>query len=281
MTENWIKVSFCVKSAELAETIASLIADFIPGGVVIENTAPLFCVSAYLPVDDRLEERKRRLQEELGRLGQRQPIPEPAFEKIETENWATAWQKNYHPHSVGERFYIIPAWMDVSPGERIPIYLDPQATFGSGSHPTTQLTLELLEEYLDDVNSLPDSMLDLGCGSGILAIAMAKLGVDNILGVDVDQKAVDATSANAASNGVAGQISVGLGSVPEVLAGTYTLSHSPLVCANILAHILHKLFEQDLSEIVAPGGTLILAGMLEDQVTAIRAAIEKRNFAIV
>lgn len=279
--ENWIKVSLNIKSAELAETVASLIADFIPGGVVIENTTPFFCVSGYLPVDERLEEQKLLLQEALCRLRQRQPIPEPAFEKIETENWATSWQKHYHPYPVGESLYIIPAWMDFSPGDRIPVYIDPQATFGSGSHPTTQLTLELLEEYLKDVDSPPDSMLDLGCGSGILAVAMAKLGVKNILGVDIDQEAVDTASANAASNGVAGQISVGLGSVPEVLAGTYALSHSPLVCANMIAHILRQLFEQGLSETVTPSGTLILSGMLEYQAPAICAELEKRNFVVV
>jgi len=211
VTENWIKVSLNIKSAELAETVASLIADFIPGGVVIENTTPFFCVSGYLPVDERLEEQKLLLQEALCRLRQRQPIPEPAFEKIETENWATSWQKHYHPYPVGESLYIIPAWMDFSPGE----------------------------------------------------------------------EAVDAASANAASNGVAGQISVGLGSVPEVLAGTYALSHSPLVCANMIAHILRQLFEQGLSETVTPSGTLILSGMLEYQAPAICAELEKRNFVVV
>lgn len=279
--KNWVKVSLLVKSPAFAETIAGTIASYIPNGVVIEAATPLFCVSGYLPIDNNLEEQKRHIQEEIWRLGQKQPLPEPVFTEIEAEDWATAWQKNYHPYLIGDRLHIIPAWMDLAPDDRVALYIDPQATFGSGSHPTTQTALELLVESLDDAKLKPNTMIDVGCGSGILAIAMAKLGVDTVLALDIDQEAVDTTRVNSTSNGVADKIDVEHGSVSDVLAGTYALSQSPLVCANMLASILQQLLDQGLNEIVSPAGELILAGMLENQAPAIIAELEKRHFLIL
>ncbi len=123
--------------------------------------------------------------------------------------------------------------------------------FGTGTHPTTQLCLELLEEYLRP----GEAIIDMGCGSCILAIAAIKLGASQALGVDIDLQAIPNARANASANGTSERLEIGIGSVSEVLAGRFSLHQAPLVMANILAPILVRLLEDGLAEMVAPGGS--------------------------
>ena len=125
---------------------------------------------------------------------------EPQTVSLREEDWATSWQKYYQPIPVGRRVYIVPDWMrgEPVPDGRTPLYLNPGLTFGTGAHPTTQLCLELLEEVLQS----GDKVLDLGCGSGILAIAALAMGASWAIGIDIDPKAADVAFENAALNGV-------------------------------------------------------------------------------
>ena len=125
---------------------------------------------------------------------------EPQTVSLREEDWATSWQKYYQPIPVGERVYIVPEWMKGQPipDGRVPLYLNPGLTFGTGSHPTTQLCLELMEQHIHG----GEKLLDLGCGSGILAIAALGLGAEHAVGVDIDPKAVDVAYENAAMNGI-------------------------------------------------------------------------------
>jgi ribosomal protein L11 methyltransferase len=290
---TWLEVSLIV-DGELAEAVAEVLARYIPDGVVIESTAvtagpedeggqavgPLR-VCGYLPMDANLEETRRRIEEGLWYLGRIRPLPAPVFKPFEEVNWVEAWKEHYHPIPVGQRLIIVPAWLETPPGGRIPIRIDPGMAFGTGTHPTTQLCLELLDEF--DGRDLPPGyqVLDIGCGSGILAAAALKLGASYALGVDIDPLAVDASQANALSNGVSERLDVGVGSVAEVVSGLFGLRQADLVFANILAPIILRLFKDGLARLVKPAGVLILSGILAEQAQEVATAAEQQGMQVV
>ena len=183
------------------------------------------------------------------------------------------WRAHLGPIPIGSRFVILPgdAAADLEPG-RIPLQLDPGAAFGSGSHPTTRMCVALLEETVRP----GDRVFDLGCGSGILAIAALKLGAASALGADIDPEAERMTRENAGRNGVADQLSFRLGSV-ETAAG----ARFELVTANILADVLVDLLKQGLTGAVAPGGALILSGIREEREADLAQALGIAGFGVV
>ena len=196
---------------------------------------------AYLPVDSQLEETRRRIEEGLWHLSIIQPIISPRYRPIEETNWAEAWKQHYKPETIGKQLIIVPAWLDSPDDARIPIRIDPGMAFGTGTHPTTQLVLELLEtQFLRETEFLGVDMLDVGCGSGILSIAAIKLGAGRAFGVDTDPDAVDSARENATANNVSKNIIFDVGSVDQVIAGIFPVRQAPLVLANIIAPILIK-----------------------------------------
>jgi ribosomal protein L11 methyltransferase len=290
---TWLEVSLVV-DGEMAEAVAEVLARYIPEGVVIESTAvtaeaddegghavgPLR-VCGYLPVDANLEDTRRRIEEGLWYLGRIRPLPAPVFTSFEEINWVEAWKEHYHPIPVGERLIIVPAWLETPPGGRIPIRIDPGMAFGTGTHPTTQLCLELLDYF--DGRALPQGyqVLDIGCGSGILAVAALKLTASRALGVDIDPLAVDASRQNALSNCVSERFDLGVGSVIEVQAGQFDIQKAELVFANILAPIILRLFNDGLAELVKPGGVLVLSGILAEQAEEIIAAVRQHGMQVI
>ncbi|MDO9128426.1 MAG: 50S ribosomal protein L11 methyltransferase [Anaerolineales bacterium] len=292
---NWLEVSLIV-NGELAEAVAEVLARFAPDGVVTERDVKFthaedegtpvrdVSVRAYLPADDKLEETRQKLEESLYYLGMIQPLPAPVFKPIADQNWMEAWKQHYEPIPIGKRLIIIPAWLESPDSTRIPIKIDPGMAFGTGTHPTTQLCLELLESFLDAQSSIVNrqsAIMDVGCGSSILSIAALKLGAASALGVDIDEAAVKASRENAAANGVAENLSLGLGSVAEVLAGRFGVRQASLVLANILAPVIIRLFEAGLDELVAPDGALILSGILQEQVESVVSAARSRGMKLV
>jgi ribosomal protein L11 methyltransferase len=285
---SWLEVSLIV-DGELAEAVADVLARFIPNGVAIESTAihadpdnegypigPLR-VCGYLPVDDRLEATRHKIEEALWYLGRISPLPVPQFRTVQEQDWAEAWKQHYHPIAIGQRLIIVPAWLESPDPARIPIRMDPGMAFGTGTHPTTQLCLELAETVLADPelkDSLGADVIDIGCGSGILSVAALKLGAGRALGVDIDPRAVEVSLENAAMNGVADRYSAGTGSVMEILEGDFGLRQAPLIFANILAHVVIQLFEDGLADLVSPGGYLILSGILAEQEAAVLASAQ-------
>ena len=280
----WLEVSLIV-DGELAEAVAEVLARYIPAGVVIESTAvyagpedengqavgPLR-VCGYLPMDAALEETRRNIEEGLWYLGRITPLPAAVFRPFEEVNWVDAWKEHYHPIPVGEGLMIIPAWLEPETGGRLPIRIDPGMAFGTGTHPTTQLCLALTEAYFKQ-NAGSPRVLDIGCGSGILAVAALKLGAAHALGVDIDRLAMDASSQNAALNGVVDGLELGVGSVAEVRRGAFNLQQGELVYANILAPVLVRLLDEGLGELVSPGGWLVLSGILAEQSPEVEAAL--------
>jgi len=273
MTENsWLEVALTV-DGELAEAVADVLARFAPNGVTTEQgvrfindedegtpVGPI-TVRAYLPADESLEETRRKLEEALYYLGMIQPLPQPVYTPIADRNWMDAWKERYRPIPVGERLIIVPAWLESPDPARIPIRIDPGMAFGTGTHPTTQLCLELLEPIINPQSTI----IDVGCGSGILSIAALKLGAAQALGVDIDPASIQASRENAEANGTADRLQVGQGSVEDVLAGAFGLRQAPVVLANILAPVIIRLFDAGLRDLLRPGGTLVLSGILAEQ----------------
>ncbi len=292
---NWLEISLVI-DGELAESVAELLARFIPDGVVIESTAvsanlddseghavgPLR-VYGYLPVNAALEDTRRRLEELLWYLGRIRPLPEPQFQLIQQANWAEAWKEHYHPIAIGERLMIIPAWLESPSPGRIPIRIDPGMAFGTGTHPTTQLCLELIETFIDETPDLPVNWnaIDIGCGTAILAIAALQLGAQRALGVDIDADAIRAARENAATNAVQNRLELELGSLDEVLQGKYSIRKAPLVLANILAPVLVRLLDQHLGDLLTEGGQLVLSGILAEQSPDVETAAQRNGLRLV
>jgi ribosomal protein L11 methyltransferase len=153
--------------------------------------------------------------------------------------------------------------------------------FGTGTHPTTQLCLEFIEEYLPGGGKEYESqvtVIDVGCGSGILSVAAIKLGAACALGVDIDEAAIRASLENAVTNGIGDDLlQLGVGSVTEISEGRFNLSSATLVLANILAPVLVRLFGMGLAGLIAPGGRIVLSGILAEQVDSVKEAAEKQG----
>jgi ribosomal protein L11 methyltransferase len=271
---NWLEVSMTV-DGELAESIADVFARFAPNGVMTEQgvkyndaedagtpTGPI-TVRAYLEVNDQLEETRQKLEESLFYLGMIRPLPAPAYKQIADQNWMEAWKQYYKPILIGERLLILPAWMESPNPERIAIKIDPGMAFGTGTHPTTQLCLELMEKVF--VERQRSNVIDVGCGSGILSIAALKLGATKVLGVDIDEESVKNSRENADTNGVGDELMLGVGSVSEILEGKFAFQSAPLVVANILAPVIIRLFDAGLADLIEEHGSIILSGILFEQ----------------
>jgi len=271
---NWLEVSMTV-DGELAESVADVFARFAPNGVMTEQgvkyndaedagtpTGPI-TVRAYLEVNDQLEETRQKLEESLFYLGMIRPLPAPAYKQIADQNWMEAWKQYYKPILIGERLLILPAWLDSPNPERIAIKIDPGMAFGTGTHPTTQLCLELMERVF--VERQMSKVIDVGCGSGILSIAAIKLGAKQVLGVDIDEESVKNSRGNADTNEVGAEFILGVGSVNDILEDKFAFKKVPLVVANILAPVIIRLFDAGLADLIEDHGAIILSGILFEQ----------------
>lgn len=285
---NWLEVSLTV-DGEMAEAAAEVLARFAPNGVVIESTAiehhpddeghpvgPLR-VCAYLPMDDQLEETRQHIEESLWYLGRIRPLPSPEFKPVQEINWVEAWKEHYKPVPIGKHLIIVPAWLDSPDAARIPIRIDPGMAFGTGTHPTTQLALGMLEDFVP----IGGDVLDIGCGSGVLSIAAIKLGARRAYGVDVEPDALPNAQKNALANDVENQTQFTVGSVAEVKSGIFEIDQAPLVLANILAPILMRLLDAGMADLIAPGGVLILSGILEEQLTKMLEKITNHGLSVL
>ncbi len=300
---NWLEVSLTV-NGELAEAVADVLARFAPNGVTTEQAVNFIndedegtpvgpiTVRAYLQVDEHIEETRRKLEEAMYYLGMIQPLPALTFKPIADQNWMEAWKERYQPIPVGRKLIIVPSWLESPDDTRIPIRIDPGMAFGTGTHPTTQLCLELIERIFDSELSSPNekpspivhhpsSVIDIGCGSGILSIAALKLGATSALGVDIDEASIKASRENADQNGIGEEFILGLGSVDEILAGEFPFQKTHIVMANILAPILIRLFEAGMADLLLPGGMIILSGILQEQAGSVIEAARSKGVSLV
>ena len=290
---RWLEVSMTV-DPELAEAVSELISRFVSNGVVVESGVTYndaedegtpfgpARVYGYLAIDERIEETRQRLEEGFWHLGQIQALPKATYRTIDDEDWMAAWKQHYHPIQIGNRLLVLPAWLEEPPGERVAIRIDPSMAFGTGTHPTTQLCLELLESTTPGPDGQPvQDVIDVGCGSGILSIGAVKLGVSHALAIDIDNAAIRSTRENAESNHVLHQVETGLGSVQEVLEGHFSIRQAPLVLANILAPVIIRLFAAGLATLVTPGGKIVLSGILDTQAPGVIEAAGQHGLRFV
>ena len=198
-----------------------------------------------------------------------------------TDNdWAYSWQKYYKPLMIGQRLYVVPEWErgQEVPDGRVPFYLNPGLTFGTGSHASTQLCLEGVEEHTTD----GCSVLDLGCGSGILSIAALCLGAGDAVAVDIDPKAVDVAYENAALNGIGREnYLVRAGNVlsDKSLARELAQRRYDLVLANIVADVIIPLAPQ-VPDLLAEGGTFLCSGIIDTRAHEVEAALKKNGLTV-
>ncbi|HDM8056737.1 50S ribosomal protein L11 methyltransferase [Vibrio harveyi] len=175
-------------------------------------------------------------------------------EQLEDKDWEREWMENFHPMKFGERLWICPSWREIPEPDAVNVMLDPGLAFGTGTHPTTALCLE----WLEGLDLSGKTVIDFGCGSGILAIAAIKLGAEKVIGIDIDPQALQASRDNAERNGVADQLEVFLPqNQPEGLI-------ADVVVANILAGPLREL-APIIKGLVKPNGDLAMSGVLDTQ----------------
>ncbi|PAV48066.1 50S ribosomal protein L11 methyltransferase [Pseudomonas sp. HAR-UPW-AIA-41] len=188
-------------------------------------------------------------------------LPEHQIERIEDQDWERSWMDNFQPMHFGQRLWIVPSWHEAPEPQAVNLLLDPGLAFGTGTHPTTSLCLQWLDgQALDGC-----SVLDFGCGSGILAIAALLLGAERAVGTDIDPQALEASRDNASRNGIAAE------RFPLYLPGDMPAGTYDVVVANILAGPLVQL-APTISAHVRPGGRLALSGILAEQAEEVRAA---------
>ncbi|OOZ41574.1 ribosomal protein L11 methyltransferase [Solemya pervernicosa gill symbiont] len=267
---DWIQITF-ESSAKDAERLSETLSELDAASVSLKDsgdqpifepelgTEPLWGdtqVVALFPGSIDLDALMKELSHRI------RPIKLPPWkqEPLEERDWTREWMTDFKPIQFGERIWVVPSWHEPPEPEAINIMLDPGLAFGSGTHPTTALCLE----WLDGLDLHDKQVIDYGCGSGILAIAAAKLGARAALGIDIDPQALTATRDNAEQNGVAEKINVALPeNAPEF--------ETEVVVANILAGPLVELAPQ-LSALLPAGGQIGLSGILEEQAKMVRDA---------
>ena len=184
---------------------------------------------------------------------------------LEDRDWIRAWMDSFKPLKFGKKLWICPTWCKVPDSDAVTVMLDPGLAFGTGTHPTTSLCLE----WLDGLNLLDKTVLDYGCGSGILAIAALKLGAKEAYGVDIDPQALEASEENAKRNGVLDKLTLCDGKKSSSI-----LTPVPVTVANILCGPLAEL-EPHIAKLTAQGGMLALSGILTEQAPEIIDAYSK------
>lgn len=278
------KITFSSDNSSLA---VDLIADVFYGldakGVVIDD--PLLepeeswapdavarpirpAVTGYLPMDDQYENRRHVLEQLVGRLVGGH-VNDHAIEYllVDEEDWAESWKEFFWPHKITARMVVKPTWREyeAEPGQLV-IEIDPGMAFGTGTHPTTSLCLQLLEEHLRS----GDAVLDVGTGSGILLIAAAKFGASHLIGIDFDAMAVDVARKNLIQNNIdLSTVSLTCGDLVQDVTDTYDV-----VVANILAEVIIELLD-DVTAVVKPGGLFICSGIIK----SLQADVMEKMFA--
>jgi len=299
-TLNWLEISV-ETDEEAVEAVVDLFNRYGHGRAVVDTpvdcfeyelsagvSAPRVLVKTYLPLDGTPDLPRRRLEEGLWHLRQIYPLPEPVIRELAEADWAEAWKQQYHRQRVGQQIVIVPAWEDyASDPDEVVIRLEPGMAFGTGLHPTTRLCLTALESHL----AQGSTVLDVGTGSGVLAIAAAKLGARAVLALDADPVAVGVARENVLANGVADRVTVRHGSLPggDVVPRHFALDGSldllrdgqfDLVVVNILAPVIIGM-SAALAARLGPDAKLIAAGLIESQEQEVTERLRAQGLAIL
>ena len=197
-------------------------------------------------------------------------VGRPRVTPLEDTGWADAWREHFRPIVVGRRFVVTPPWETPDARGRIVLVIEPGRAFGTGHHGSTAGCLEAIERAVDAV--APATALDLGTGSGILAIALARLGVSRVLAVDQDSDAIAAAATNATRNGVAAAVECRVDD-----AATLDVGPAPLVVANLIT-AAHRRLADRYARYAAPGGRLILGGIIDSEAAEVSRTMQGRGW---
>ena len=269
---NWAKITVTT-SQEASEAVANCLFEMDATGVEFkENTAANVDLIAYYPLDDRVGARMQKLRDFLAELPTWGIEPHPAtidVEHVKSEIWEEAWKAAFPPQRVGKRMLIAPTWHTIPHNETdILIQLDPGMAFGTGYHPTTRLSLELLEDTL----KTDDRVVDIGTGSGILSIAAVKLGAKQVDAIEIDPTAIPVAIENFQTNEVTPQVSLSQGDGLKDIQDRYHL-----IIGNILTKTILPIIPNCPARL-HPGGSVIFSGILETELEQIQSVLAENNF---
>lgn len=255
-----------VRENEFGEIYELDPSDFPVDGVIIK---------AYLPVTSFLGETVEEIKLAITNLVNFDiniGANEVSISEVNEEEWATAWKKYYHPVKISNRFTIVPTWEIYKPvdSDELIIELDPGMAFGTGTHPTTVMSLQALEKYMTE----DSTVIDVGTGSGVLAIGAAMLGAQHVHALDLDEVAVRSAKLNVKLNKVQDHVEVVQGNLLDTVK-----EPAEIVVANILAEIIMT-FIDDAHRLVRPNGYFIASGIIETKKEEVKTALEKAGFVI-
>ena len=294
---QWLEITLNVSADQLDIISAQLISNGVPG-LSVEDEADFQKFLAenrqyWDFVDDELMEKMRGLcrikfyitddedgQKQLAQYMEGLDIPYDSTALLE-HDWAYSWQKYYRPMAIGQRLYIVPEWEQDAPipDGRVRLLLNPGLTFGTGSHASTQLCLQGVEQYTKEGGTV----LDLGCGSGILSIAALVLGAKHAVALDIDPKAVGVAYENAALSGIGkGRYLVRAGNVlsDKTLVAEISAQRYQLILANIVADVIIPLAPLART-LLEPEGIFICSGIIDERCDEVKIALEQAGLSVI
>ncbi len=269
MTGPFVELSISVPP-ETADSLVGLLTMFGFEGFW-EDAGTL---KAYIPEEQWNEETRSAAARSLAAFADGQEMSPPVVETrlIQPENWNALWEASIRPVAATDRIIIAPSWHTVHPAEgRIVLTIDPKMSFGTGHHETTRLMLQIMEPRIGQGSTV----LDVGTGTGVLAIAAVRLGAASATGVDIDEWSYQNAMENAAANGVAGRVTILRGELADVPPGRFDI-----VAANIQRSVIQPLLPA-LCERLTPGGALLLSGLLDIEREAMQASFGRLGLAVV
>jgi ribosomal protein L11 methyltransferase len=294
---KWSEISIHTTN-EAIEPISNILHEAGASGVVIEDPFELVkiredqfgeiyqlnpkdypeegvMVKAYLPINSFLGETIEEIKSAINNLiiynidiGKN----DVSVSEVHEEEWATAWKKYYHPVKISKRFTVVPTWEEYTPvnSDELIIELDPGMAFGTGTHPTTVMSIQALERTVKK----GDSVIDVGTGSGVLSIAAAMLGAEKVKALDLDEVAVQSAKLNLELNKVHTFVNVSQNNLLEGIS-----DEVDVVVANILAEVILR-FTDHVAKTVKPGGYFIAAGIIQQKKDQVKESIETAGFDI-
>ncbi len=275
---RWHEVSLNVDPGDV-EMVADVLRDYAYQGIAIEREpldgepwedeippASRLLLRGYLPDNRQVDRVKLEIEAAL----RQKQCPVPQYREYDDDSYGAEWLINRFAMPVGQHIFICPHGIikPEQPGETV-IALDPGLAFGTGAHATTRMMLEAIEELAGVLAN--STTLDLGCGSGVLAIAAARMGAAHVLALDIDPEAVQATEQNAAVNGVTDRVSARAGSLDSLLS---PLQQVDVLLANIIAPIIMTMCGENLGSIVRPGGLAVFSGIRDYEAERVYKALQ-------